>query len=1417
MGRALHREIYGCRVSIQTYNLIQNLFTYIPRNAEALDVDVALSFIQAEASDFVSSYDTLSELVLVLSRVCKLSRRAIAEKILAIYLESFSEAKAQIIADFVSTLTPESPAFQASPTVSLVIDDMSVSQAVTDLESSDLKSTLQRKSGSLTSLHADVSGRKRVRDRSLAGACQKSTGSLLGSCDDNARIEAVRLRRNESENLRVDRRYRAGKRLSEATDPSDDFSEPLSEESLGILSVPETLSSSKPLRSGSSRKTGSVSMLPLSVHSFRQFSQSGGRSKSGEAGSSLAAMLYSLPARSIKRCLQMCRREYTRQFEDTRSATDHPLKVSLNVTLNALESLRYELKTTFKYLQGPIVPFTEEEAGSFYYPGNYAPYCKVCVPCYHPSVALLMASPTKFLPESSIADSLMLWTASGASEQDPEDRENPRGPGPLPAQAAQEPETKVPAKEEPVHGDRGGSPRTVQVPQSLIKGNPYLDFMLDQSRPNDHDDTPDLTLTLRDAWEATATLQQRPVADPGCTMWEYPSYAMYTQRPVPQHHCILDLVGVYTPPDVLFDSVRTDLRMLAENLTAMPSSSRTSGGRSQASLTLLHILRRVSHIVYFPPLRICVDQRHFGNESRFVRFVDRVSDATCYLKVVGIAGYNRLQLHAAKDLGSSVELTLHAGAFSWLSQDSDLMRCLFELSSLLDFSDFLVREQVWMPTAREQLTPEQLKSESAMTHMKEATVLTLMGRRFRAASYCLKVIRVPLLSAASEDSTRFDEWLANQLKDLDIAEYLNTVRNRSDNPPCIAPFRESKVLPQPCEHSKESSGIEPEGCAGAQLPKAPLGGCSKCFSFDNCANRTSLPLHPLNILTWDNLSVGCVVDHPSETMPYCQTDVNLYKFLAFYGALDSAERFASFCEKLQLSEHMRCNLIYTIAHVQILMLDLQMNSSYGSSSGTLVYPLRSHGGVPHSPADAPAVPLVKTEGCAQGSPPQDATAVTQDRAVSASTPPTTAKNSQAAAQVSTQSGTDTTQAPSKAKRKATRNTSKGNTSAATKDSSPSKTENASTSNEVKPAPSQHSEDDKKSIFANFDRLLPDASNAPSPDGLMGASAGMMTSLVRVFLEKRGLMSQVVMKTFPAFFSAWTPYAPFLDHSIFQFDAISTKMFLTLNRSFRDLRLCPDGTITPQLNAKIDAVLYRLAQQNVYFNLIGYGMDISVDKYLLLTRRLLEEPLYSSMEFVSAFPLGRFSVDKFSFGESPSSEDSLFRYLGLIDKLSTDRLEGCMLDAKLCNSALEGALAFHACNTENRYLTNILQEDIDLFADEIVRCLTSDCYDMLLTQPLLSVNSKLEVRRQRPKKEGPTSWPASDGYAAPGYDARRGLPSDHDSLYRPEDYKHAPLPIRQNTQWRHNTRLPLNVCMPRMCGDEVYVLKNAAFTSYLGYK
>ncbi|TNJ30059.1 hypothetical protein GMRT_10386 [Giardia muris] len=430
------------------------------------------------------------------------------------------------------------------------------------------------------------------------------------------------------------------------------------------------------------------------------------------------ALLQTLSDRSLKRAEAYIRSEYAKQIDDSRSCYGRPLQVSVEIDQSALLALRNDLRKRFQHLQGPPVAHVQEERGSFYAPGNFLPYCPTSLPMVHPSLSTLLSAP---------ADYLIL---------------------------PQLPEQKL-------------TSRSTKISNGEVRHYLYSQYLLDYTRKNENDDPPDLALSLRPAWGQAVVFQNAPSDRPGGLLWQHPQYRLVTRKPVPEHHALVDLLGCYVPPEVLFDSLITDLCLLAQanqkhrqlrtNTEDMSASDQPDQNATAMSLDIHTVLERLQHIVYFPPFQICVDQRHFGNVSRFVRFVENPLEATCYVKAIGVSGSTRLQLHASRDLGANTELLLHAGSFSWIRATSELMQDQVALEGFTNFADFLTTTQPWKDILS-------LYSEHQGSETSFSMLITTLLLEFRLMKPEQQFTRTCALNSD------FFQWLAQQLKSVSYHE-----------------------------------------------------------------------------------------------------------------------------------------------------------------------------------------------------------------------------------------------------------------------------------------------------------------------------------------------------------------------------------------------------------------------------------------------------------------------------------------------------------------------------------------------------------------------------------------------------------------------------------------------------------------------
>ncbi|CAL6089040.1 Conserved_hypothetical protein [Hexamita inflata] len=172
--------------------------------------------------------------------------------------------------------------------------------------------------------------------------------------------------------------------------------------------------------------------------------------------------------------------------------------------------------------------------------------------------------------------------------------------------------------------------------KSLPSMQSYSSMQLEINYSNESHDDPDIIFDAPVYYKWLTNFPQQQLI-------RNPILSVKTKKPVPQHHSLLDITGVYTNYDSFLISILTQMKLMC----AQSKSKKIS---------YLEILSILSKVKYFPPFKMFVDQIHYGNDARYIRFCNSYPSA--YLKAVGIGGSVRLQVHCSKDIAKDTELSL---------------------------------------------------------------------------------------------------------------------------------------------------------------------------------------------------------------------------------------------------------------------------------------------------------------------------------------------------------------------------------------------------------------------------------------------------------------------------------------------------------------------------------------------------------------------------------------------------------------------------------------------------------------------------------------------------------------------------------------------------------------------------------------
>lgn len=1208
MVRNTTHELYGVRISGEVYSLLRDLRDNCPRNLGSVDIDVAISLITCKRRDFITSYDQLNEIVVLLSKVCGDSRRFVATKIMNYYATNFP-SKVESIQSYIAYMPTD-----------------------------------------------NLDGKQQSTDDQATDKTQPPSTSLITGI------------------------------IKEDDDESDDL------DSEVTLKEPGTMSAGTGKRSRLSKMAKGNKANRVQANDISSLK--------------LSTLLSTLVGKPIKRAQLEARKEYTRQIDESRACYGRPIKYDLEIQELAIQVMESELLTTFSYLQKPIVAHSSSERRHFFIPGNTFPFCSTSLPMVYPPLGTIMAAPADFLCR-------------------------PRLPG-----------------------RRITRETTKRIPPNEVSSYIYDSHLLDYTRHNDTDDPSDLRVELRPAWAQTIDFSKAAYDLPGEVMWQYPMYKLLTQKPVPEHHSLIDLTGCYVTADALFDSLTTELIELARNVVkcarkrrrlayrqrsarrkrpiSLPSIFNESlskdsfsptndtagaadalGSHSDLPLSpvtvddlsetntdeetddsdsdsqslgivILNLLERLQKIIFFPPFRVCVDQRHLGNVSRYVRFVESPFDATCYVKAVGVSGSTRLQLHAAKDLPANAELTLHAGSFSWIKCTSELMRYLYTLEEYILFTDQLALRRPWQSLLH--CSSSNDNTESTPTIMDSAMLVTLAEMRLRESA-------ASLLSLKQIDLD-FMTWLSDQLYDVSYAEESS-----------LGDFRQL--------HISLASVLDPANAA-----------------INTTNNRCTVLVNPKNFFTHSTHAHSCSLNIVTADTNFSMNGYYLYHFFLTHKLLTDRDSLDTLQSSLLLTNDQQRSLLTTL-------LGAQLTAIYTDLDG----------------GTSPVAKSFQTIGFVLA--PPDA-----DNLAESALPLTIKVLKHEARCISVDSCLN------------------------------SKSSTWHSSVCVFVVRADGTIDTVEYIFAeklqNYLSLLQKKNptyncyEVPLDHYIMG--------IIKGYIETAAVGPSVVMKTFPTYYSAWTPFVPVSEVQSLTFDPLLTRIFFTIAKCYKNYKILPDlaatlnvplsvpyssssavpatstvdkvllqgapphSFIPTALDEQIDALLLRLIHHNTYFNLISYGMGISKHKYVDMIKELVSSPLHFSLADTWSHPLELFDI-----AALPNTLQFLSNYVLRSRNEDVQFLQSTLLDLK-------------GCNKEHNYKSHILVQEASIFSDTVLHMLATDILALLHSMPPLSgKNKQAKAKRSLIQKEA--LWPGSKEYAPPGYNGlyARATPQTTYSYLTPSDY------------------------------------------------
>lgn len=1211
MVRNTTHELYGVRISGEVYSLLRDLRDNCPRNLGTVDIDVAISLITCRKRDFITSYDQLNEIVVLLSKVCGDSRRFVATKIMHYYASNFP-SKVESIQSYITYM----------PT-----DNLDVKQQ---------------------------SGDEQVIDKIQPSSTSLITGIVKEEGEDSDELDSDTTGRESS-------------------------------------AVPTT---------GSGRR-GRLSKASVKGNKLN-------RTQANDINSlKLSTLLPSLVGKPIKRAQLEARKEYTRQIDESRACYGRPIKYDLEIHELAVQAMEYELLTTFSYLQQPIVAHNPSEKRHFFIPGNTFPFCSTSLPMVYPPLGTIMAAPADFLCRPRL------------------------------------PRRKITRD------------MVKKISPNEVSSYIYDAHLLDYTRHNDADDPSDLRVELRPAWAQTIDFSKAACDFPGEIMWQYPMYRLVTQKPVPEHHSLIDLTGCYVTADALFDSLTTELIELARNVikyaqkrkrlafrqrvarrkkpVGLPSIFNESllskesfspindpvgaddilGSHSDLPLSpmvlddlsetitddetddsesnsqmlkisILNLLERLQKIVFFPPFRVCVDQRHLGNVSRYVRFVESPFDATCYIKAVGVSGSTRLQLHAARDLPANAELTLHAGSFCWIKHDSELMHHLYTLENYILFTDQLTIGKPWRSFLHR---PSSNTTETTSTIMDSAMLVTLAEMRLRESASTLLSVKLIDLD--------FIKWLSDQLYDV--------------------LYVEESIITDLCQlHINLMDVIDPENA-----------------TINTTNNRCNVLVNPKNFFTHSSHAHSCSLNIVTADTNFSMNGYYLYHFFLTHKLLSDTNSLNNLKSLLLLTNERQLSLLTTLIGAQLTAIYTDLDG--GTSSVSKGFQITSF--VLTQPYNTQLVDsdLPLTIRALK----HEARHVSIDSCLSNRS---TTWHSSICVFIVKQDGVI---------------------------------------------------DDVEFIFIEKlqNYLITFQKKNPTYSCYEISLDRYIMNIIKSYIETTTMRPSIVMKTFPTYYSAWTPFVPISEVQSLTFDPLLTRIFLTIAKCYKNYKILPDiaavmnlplttpyntssiavtaastvdkvllqgitqnSFIPAALDEQIDALLLRLIHHNTYFNLISYGMGISKNKYIDMVKQLISSPLHFSLADAWSHPLEIFDISAL-----PNALKFLATYILQSRTENVQFLQSVLLELK-------------NCNREYNYKSHILVQEASVFSDTVLYMLATDILTLLHSMPPLSgKNKQNKAKRSIIQKEA--LWPGSKEYAPPGYNGlyARSTPQTTNSYLTPIDY------------------------------------------------
>lgn len=230
-------------------------------------------------------------------------------------------------------------------------------------------------------------------------------------------------------------------------------------------------------------------------------------------------------------------------------------------------------------------------------------------------------------------------------------------------------------------------------------------MQIDISYSNEAHDDPDLLVTAPAFYGFV-------VGTGSPRLFQCVQYSLRTKKPVPQHHSLCDLTGVYCDASALYKSLLLEFRAIT---------------RTSNKISILRVLERLTKIKYFPPMCLFVDQRHFGSVARYATFVK--DHPSGYLKAVGIGGGVRLQLHCAQDIGKDTEISLLLDDYFCMKRNSELYNYMLSFIQGVRELQQLENDRPWEKVTSK-IDQQDKNYQLALTSSRAAFIVSFSQRKF---------------------------------------------------------------------------------------------------------------------------------------------------------------------------------------------------------------------------------------------------------------------------------------------------------------------------------------------------------------------------------------------------------------------------------------------------------------------------------------------------------------------------------------------------------------------------------------------------------------------------------------------------------------------------------------------------------------